>query len=251
MKKLNLQVYRPKAQEPAWLCVLEIFVVLCIVLFPAVQRSLLVFLFPEKFTTQPFVWFAGNTLIGLIWATIPVLYIMWRSPYSFRDFGLDRFRFPRDVGEGILSVIAMWGSLFIVLFVVMMFVMALGFQPPNAEGSPIMKLITGPSGWPEYVLMVVLALGVGFSEELVMRGYLMTKLQMIKDNAWFCIIVSSLIFGVGHIYQGLWAVLGTALIGAAFGTIFWFRRRIWPLAVAHALHDIMALSVTSYVQHLK
>ena len=83
-----------------------------------------------------------------------------------------------------------------------------------------------------------------------MRGYVMTKMQALKNNVWFCVLGSSLIFGIGHIYQGGYAVLGTTLIGVGFGTIFWFRRRIWPLAIAHAIHDMVALSAISYIQHV-
>ena len=160
MKKLNLQAVNTPVLEPRWLTILEIFIVLCIALFPALQKSVLAFLYPEKFGQQPFLWFSLNGMVGLLWTTIPVLYIMWRSPYSWEQFGMHKFRFPRDFGAGLLYVIGMWVFVFAVIiavtFVVVLFLLPLGKSLPmqSPQNAPIMDLIHGPSGCLEYVLMV-------------------------------------------------------------------------------------------------
>lgn len=43
-------------------------------------------------------------------------------------------------------------------------------------------------------------LGVALAEEFVYRGYVFQKLLEIKDSRWFAIIISSITFGLGHIF---------------------------------------------------
>jgi membrane protease YdiL (CAAX protease family) len=56
---------------------------------------------------------------------------------------------------------------------------------------------------------------------------------------------SSLLFSVGHLYQG-WAGFITAfVIGATLGVVFAWRRSLHGIAVAHGLYNAMVLFVAS------
>ncbi|MGI6299062.1 MAG: CPBP family intramembrane glutamic endopeptidase [Saccharofermentanales bacterium] len=41
------------------------------------------------------------------------------------------------------------------------------------------------------------------AEELVFRGYVFRKLLEIKDSKWFAIVISSMLFGLFHIFNGI------------------------------------------------
>lgn len=92
------------------------------------------------------------------------------------------------------------------------------------------------------------ALVVGMSainaafEEIFVTGYVITLLKTSR-SAWFAVNVSAGIRLAYHLYQGQVAVLGILPLGLIYA--FWFVRtgRLWPLIVAHALQDIVALLI--------
>jgi membrane protease YdiL (CAAX protease family) len=52
------------------------------------------------------------------------------------------------------------------------------------------------------------------------------------------IIVSAVIFGLGHEYQGTMGMLKTGAVGLVFSISYLaVGRNLWPLALAHALID--------------
>jgi len=59
--------------------------------------------------------------------------------------------------------------------------------------------------------------GVALVEELIFRGYIFNKLMIIKNNKCLAIIVSSILFGLFHVFNGnLMQILITALIGVIY-----------------------------------
>lgn len=85
-------------------------------------------------------------------------------------------------------------------------------------------------------------IGVALAEEFVFRGYIFHKLLEIKDSRWFAIIISSILFGLLHIFNGnLIQILMTAIIGFLYCI---FREKIrnctlLSLVITHGLYDAM------------
>ena len=78
-------------------------------------------------------------------------------------------------------------------------------------------------------------------EEIVVLGYLITRLQQLEWSATWSVAASALLRGAYHLYQGWGGFVGNLAMGAVFGVLFirW-GRRTWPFLVAHALLDIGA-----------
>ena len=89
---------------------------------------------------------------------------------------------------------------------------------------------------------VYLTIGVALAEEFVFRGYFFHKLLEIRDSRWFAMIVSSMLFGLFHIFYGnLIQIIITALIGLLYCVM---REKIknctlLSLVIAHGLYDGM------------
>ncbi|MFA5603363.1 MAG: type II CAAX endopeptidase family protein [Bacilli bacterium] len=85
-------------------------------------------------------------------------------------------------------------------------------------------------------------LGVGLAEEFVFRGYLFNNLLKIKHSKWFAIIVSSILFGLFHIFNG--NIIQVFMTGA-IGFIYCILREkiknctLISLVLAHGLHDAL------------
>ena len=83
----------------------------------------------------------------------------------------------------------------------------------------------------------------GLGEEL-WRGATMRALLEIAPRALsplvksgVVVIVSSVVFGVGHLYQGVIGVLITTVLGLALGALTLHHRAIWPSVIAHGCFD--------------
>lgn len=91
---------------------------------------------------------------------------------------------------------------------------------------------------------VYAVLGVALAEELIFRGYIFKKLLEIHANRWFAIIISSLLFGLFHIFSGnILQMVLTALIGFLYCL---FREKIkdctlLSLIILHGIYDALII----------
>ena len=94
-----------------------------------------------------------------------------------------------------------------------------------------------PTNLAEGVAWGLLCVLVGFSEELVFRGYLMAQGISLARSIPLGVIFSALIFGAAHGYQGLRGMVLIGVFGALFSGLALFRRTLVPGMIAHAWHD--------------
>jgi membrane protease YdiL (CAAX protease family) len=78
----------------------------------------------------------------------------------------------------------------------------------------------------------------GIVEEIVFRGFVLWYLSFFMP-LWPAVLVSSVVFGLAHSYQGLSGMIRVALIGLAFGALFVFSGSIWLPIVGHILVDVL------------
>jgi len=91
----------------------------------------------------------------------------------------------------------------------------------------------------------VVSITAGLCEEIVYRGFLLHYLHVIPWHlslTWV-LVVSSLIFGIGHLYQGIAGAVQTALIGFVFGGLFIITGSLLLPVVIHALMDLRVLAM--------
>ena len=82
-------------------------------------------------------------------------------------------------------------------------------------------------------------MAAGICEELVYRGYLQRQLWGLTRSLPLALVLQSLIFGFGHIYQGWKPAMITGIYGFIFGLVAAWRRSIIPGALAHTIVDVM------------
>ncbi len=83
------------------------------------------------------------------------------------------------------------------------------------------------------------ALTAGICEELLYRGYLLWYLVRWLDVVP-AVALSSLIFGIGHSYQGVKGIVTTGLVGVLMAAIYLISGSLWPAMAVHALIDMHA-----------
>ena len=80
----------------------------------------------------------------------------------------------------------------------------------------------------------------GFAEEVVVVGYLITRLRQLGLTSPRAVLASSVLRGVYHLYQGFGAGLGNVVMGLVFGYAWCRTGRLGPLVIAHGIIDSVA-----------
>lgn len=96
------------------------------------------------------------------------------------------------------------------------------------------------SGLFEVVVWLCLSASAGICEEIVFRGYLQRQLALITGNTAFAILLQAFLFGIGHAYEGLSAVVAIVLHGLFLGILAQWRGNIRAGILEHAGWDIVA-----------
>ncbi|MDO9390162.1 MAG: CPBP family glutamic-type intramembrane protease [bacterium] len=96
-----------------------------------------------------------------------------------------------------------------------------------------------------YYFPILLFLGIfkgGFLEEL-WRVFVLTRFEKAfrKPGLIFALIFFSLMFGLGHAYQGTSGIISTAIIGFLDGLVYLRKKNAMEAVTAHAVFDVVAL----------
>jgi membrane protease YdiL (CAAX protease family) len=100
-----------------------------------------------------------------------------------------------------------------------------------------------PNGSLERRWFATLSVTAGFTEELLFRGFLMRYLHtspMHLPLVW-AVVVSALVFGTHHLYQGRNGFISTAVTGLIFTTMLLVTGSLWMGMAYHAAVDLSLL----------
>jgi membrane protease YdiL (CAAX protease family) len=154
------------------------------------------------------------------------LYLLWRSGLSSARIGLARLQWRPDLAGGV-GLAALIGLPGLGLY--------LAARALRINASVI------PSGlsdtWWRVPMLVLVAFADGWAEEIIVVGYLLTRLGQLGVGARAALVCSSLLRGTYHLYQGFGAGLGNVAMGLVFGYAWQRTGRLWPLVIAHGLID--------------
>jgi uncharacterized protein len=172
-------------------------------------------------------------LLGIGFDLIPVVLVFYLLAQSggspFRRLGFDLTRPGRDLGSGLLlaAVIGIPGLGLYALGRV------LGFTPTIVA--------SGLSDyWWTIPVLLLSALRSALTEEIIVVGYLFTRLRELGVGTWPIILSSALLRGSYHLYQGFGSFVGNVAMGVVFGWVYSRWGRTAPLVVAHFVLDVVS-----------
>jgi membrane protease YdiL (CAAX protease family) len=181
-------------------------------------------------------------LLGIVFAAVPallVVHLLSRDSATEpgtplyrpirRTLGLDLSRPLRDLGWGVLLALAMGIPGLGIYFAAR----ALGLAA-NVVPSALPQL------WWVIPVLILSAIQNAVLEEVVVVGYLVTRLRQLNWPLAAVILTSATLRGSYHLYQGFGGFLGNLAMGVVFALFFLRTRRVAPLIVAHSLLDIAA-----------
>lgn len=109
----------------------------------------------------------------------------------------------------------------------------------NSQYDTVMSQILIPRSKVEKKWFLLVSLTAGICEELVWRGCLIFLLSNIFSSVNIIVIymVSCILFGLAHCYQGMYGVIKTSIIAILFVMIYYVTDSIIPGTVLHFLFD--------------
>jgi uncharacterized protein len=172
-------------------------------------------------------------LIGLAFALVPVflaLHFLARDhlrPARLIGFDLTRPGWDLGAGVGLAALIGIPG---------------LGLYLA-AKGIGLNATIAAsalPKIWWGVPVLVLAAIRNAVSEEVLVVGYLMTRLRQLGVRPAAQVAMSAVLRGSYHLYQGFGGFVGNCVMGVVFALFYRRFGRVMPLVVAHSILDIVS-----------
>ncbi len=167
--------------------------------------------------------------LGVVPAVLAVVLLTRDDARARHTIGLDLAQPARDLlrGAGLAALVGIPG---LGLYAA---ARALGFNTTVAAAN-----LT--DHWWSIPVLVLSAAQNAVLEEVVMIGYLYTRWRQAGWTLPRVMVVSALIRGSYHLYQGFGGFVGNAIMGLVFGFVYTRTRRVGPLVVAHTILDVVA-----------
>ena len=101
-----------------------------------------------------------------------------------------------------------------------------------------------PLTWREYLSFIPLAFMAGISEEIIYRAYLyhylLTYFETFSYGSYIAILITSLGFSLGHLYQGWYAIIKIYIISVLFGIVYIETNSLLGVIGIHILIDLIS-----------
>ena len=244
---------------PAWVCpqplteqerrllIWEIIVVFAVSLGLSAVRSLVLLIgsltAPKALSAQHVVingsqapgrpWFdLSLQLVSIASGVAPALlvfYLLARNGERPSSIGVDASEPGRDLlrGAGLAALIGGCGlGLYILAF---------------KAGISLDIVAAGlPDVWWRFPVLVLSALQDGILEEVLVVGYLLSRLRLLGVSPASAVAIAAVLRGSYHLHQGIGPFIGNVIMGVIFGVLFLRWRRTNPMIIAHTLINSVA-----------
>lgn len=107
-----------------------------------------------------------------------------------------------------------------------------------------------PTSWlPLIGVFMIISVQAGVLEEVFFRGIMQSQFEHYVTTPW-AVIISAILFGIAHFYQGASGVVGTSVLGIWLGLSFAMTGNILVPVLGHILGDFscMMLGARSVVR---
>jgi len=168
-------------------------------------------------------------LLNITLSLAPVLlvfYLLARAGERPSSIGVDASQPGRDLARGAVLAALIGGSGLGLYLIAYHLGVELNVVPENL-----------PDVWWRYPVLLLSAAQNATVEEVIVVGYLLSRLDRLGVRPSRAIVLSAVIRGSYHLYQGVGAFLGNAVMGLVFGYLYRRWGRVMPLLIAHFLID--------------
>jgi membrane protease YdiL (CAAX protease family) len=162
-----------------------------------------------------------------------ILFFLWRNGESIKTIGWKSKRWWLDILLGILVFPVMFfGAMWLERLLV-----SIGFTVPSTPTPSLQPKMDAI----HLILAVVLVVVVAVAEETIFRGYMILRFRALTGGAGWAVLLSAVVFSLGHGYEGTAGVVTVGAMGLAFALAYVWRKSLVMPMTMHFLQDFLSI----------
>jgi uncharacterized protein len=148
-----------------------------------------------------------------------------------------------DLGERLGNPVRTIAAIAVVCVIVALLTIISKMQRRKLNPEQLSKATAGlrrllPLTATERMTWIAVSVTAGICEEFLYRGWLLGLIAAAVGSVWISLIVTSIIFGFAHIYQGRNGLIGASLGGVVFGLVYVLSGSLLPGQLIHTFIDL-------------
>jgi len=169
---------------------------------------------------------------GAAWIVVVALILRWRGQRA-ASIGWVRGRLLVDVPIGLLAALSAFLA-FLLSALIIKLVWPAGFAQLTGNPEAIARML--PRLHPAVLVSLLIVAGV--YEEVVFRGFLLTRFRRVLRSWWAAVPVTSLLFALPHMGdQEPVVVIPLFAVGVALSVFTIWRKSLLPAIIGHGLFN--------------
>jgi len=201
--------------------------------------SMVLSLFVIRLGGLGFVFTATSVILRDLALVSLILFFLWRNREPLDRLGWNFRNGWKDVALGVLLFIPM----FLGAGLLDQFLQAAGFSAP---ATPLPSFLAA-KGRAELLLASFLVVLVAIAEETIFRGYLLLRFRGVNLSLPWAVVLSAVIFSLGHGYEGSSGVVTVGAMGLLFAVIYLWRQSLVAPMVMHFLQDFIGIVLVPWL----
>jgi uncharacterized protein len=183
-------------------------------------------------------------IIGWLTSVIALAAVGWRAIFTFNRDSANVSWLPQHSGSRTFVAGVLVGLLLIVALSALQARRSAAIQE-KMEKAFLRFGFFLPLTAVERTWWIFVSLTAGITEEILYRGFLIHYFFSAPFHTAlaFAVVVSCVIFGAGHLYQGMAGFISTAILGLLFSAIFLMTGNLLLPMILHALIDLRILLI--------
>jgi membrane protease YdiL (CAAX protease family) len=211
---------------------IEQLIEVSVFLFLIVPSMVLSF-FAIKQGSLSFVLVAIATILRDLALVSLIVFFVWRNGEPVNSVGWTSRNARKEIALGIGLYIPFF-------FAAGLFESALRVAGLSVPSTPLPSFMAA-RGLVEFLLAAILVVIVAMAEETIFRGYLILRLRAITASPAAAVLVSSVVFSLGHGYEGSAGVVTVGIMGLIFALVYMWRQSLVAPMVMHFLQDFIGI----------
>lgn len=195
--------------------------------------SMLLAYFTNQETTLGFVFVATSTILRDLALVSLILFFLWRDHEPMSDIGWSFQHVWREIGIGIVLFV----PTFVFASILQPLLARIGLTSPPSSATSFLQ----PTNLPQVALALALVLVVALAEETIFRGYLIQRFRTMTLSTAMAVALSSVIFALGHGYEGGVGLVTVGIIGVIFALVYIWRGSLVAPMTMHFLQDFIGI----------
>ncbi len=234
---------------PPFEALFELLCVFSVLYLPYILKMLAVGIDMSKYS-QPL---AAEQYVSIfsqgILSTLIIGFILHKNRQPISSIGLHFNDISREIAVAIIAFFGIITSICIIGMIAFFVLDSNQIKEINQNNTEIAKMFVNMPVW----AVPLFCIFVGYYEELVFRGFFITRLRSLLHNDWLAIIIAGAVFASAHFYEGIFKMIMIFGLACVLGGIFIIRKSLIAPIIIHTLFNftfiMLAKSAFKIIKH--